>query len=648
VGRHLGSSLRVDLDTEDINLETLPRFQRASLYAQRWLTLAAWLGGLALGMLLVALYVPATIWRPLLCNCGAALLLLAAGLQSAWWVAYWRCAALHVPAIAWPPWLWQRLPGDHGETELPEASQGMVDDRGAWVWLCGLSLLALLAIMGGWDLSLTGVALGQAGYLTGGTMLLVAFGLLVLERSCASMTEAECPEAAGIARLVRVVIVTLLLAAFGLLFSAESNDWPARLAVLVGLLPALVALELMLRAVLSVFSPYRARLEPRLLADSVVAGLVRWHPHPLRTLQDDVQNRFGIDLRQVWAFAFMRRAVLPVLALIGFVGWLLSGLCEIPIDGRGIYERLGKPVAVLGPGLHAGLPWPLGRVVPVENGVVHTLAIALSSDRASVPEVSPAEGPAPASANRLWDASHVSEKSQLIASGQDGKQSFQVLNMDVRFVYRIALTDEAALAATYHSVDVPTLIRSTANRVLVHDFASRTLDGVLGEQRAVLAREIGNTVQAELTRLASGVEILATMIEAIHPPAGAANAYHAVQAAQITVKALSARERGRAADQTNMAQIQASMVRDQATAAAREARAGAEAAGRRFAAERQAYHRAGPAFLLEQYFSRLGQGLANARAVILDHRLGGGNAPTIDLRNYAPPLDSVAPSKAGQ
>jgi regulator of protease activity HflC (stomatin/prohibitin superfamily) len=640
--------LRVDLDTEDINLEALPRFQRASFYAQRLLTLAAWLAGLALVMLLVALCVPDTVWRPLLCNCGAALLLLAAGLQSAWWVAYWRCAALHVPATAWPPWLWQRLPWDHGETELPEESQGTVDENIAWALLSGLVLLALLAIVGGWNWSLTGVALGQVGYLASGTALLVAFGLLVLERSCVSVAEAECPEAAGLARLVRVAIVTWLLAACGLWFNAASNDWPAKLVVLAGLLPALVAMELMLRALLSVFSPHRPGLEPRLLADSAVAGLIRWHPHPLQTLQDDVQNRFGIDLRQVWAFAFMRRAVLPVLSLIVLIGWLLSGLCEIPLDGRGIYERLGKPVAVLGPGLHAGLPWPLGRVVPVENGVVHALAISLSSDRAGAPEVSPAEGPAPASANRLWDASHVTEKSQLIASGQDGRQSFQVINMDVRFIYRIALTDEAALAATYHSVDVPTLIRSTANRVLVHDFASRTLDGVLGEQRAVLAREIGNTVQADLTRLASGVEILMTVIEAIHPPAAAANAYHAVQAAQITVKALSARERGRAADQTNMAQLQASMVRDQATAAAREARAGAAAAGLQFAAEQQAYRRAGQAFLLEQYFSRLGQGLANARAVILDHRLGRGSAPTIDLRNYAPPTDSVAPGKAGQ
>ena len=145
--------------------------------------------------------------------------------------------------------------------------------------------------------SLTGVALGQAGYLAGGTILLVAFGLLVLERSCASVAEAECPEAAGLARLARVAIVTLLLAAFGLFFSTEDRDWPIRLAGLAGLLPALVAMELMLRAVLSVFSPHRARLEPCLLADSVVAGLVRWHPRPLQTLQDDVQTRFGIDLR---------------------------------------------------------------------------------------------------------------------------------------------------------------------------------------------------------------------------------------------------------------------------------------------------------------------------------------------------------------
>ena len=72
--------------------------------------------------------------------------------------------------------------------------------------------------------------------------------------------------------------------------------------------------------------------------------------------------------------------------------------------------------------------------------------------------------------------------------------------MDVRIVYRIALDDAAALAATYRSADVPTLVRSTASRVLVHAFASRTLDEVLGEQRAGLAEQIGQAVRSRPPR----------------------------------------------------------------------------------------------------------------------------------------------------
>ncbi|HBO6909317.1 TPA: protease modulator HflK, partial [Pseudomonas aeruginosa] len=260
--------------------------------------------------------------------------------------------------------------------------------------------------------------------------------------------------------------------------------------------------------------------------------------------------------------------------------------------------------------------------------------------------LAPAEGPAPDSANRLWDASHVSEKSQVIASLADHRQSFQIVNMDVRIVYRIALDDASALAATYRSADVPTLVRSTASRVLVHAFASRTLDEVLGEQRAGLAEQIGQAVQADLDRLGSGVEVLGAAVEAIHPPAGAANAYHAVQAAQITAQALIARERGQAAAQRNEAQLQASVAHDRASAQARETLAAAQAADRRFAAEREGYADAGQAFLLEAYYRQLGRGLGKANLLLIDHRIAGAGAPTIDLRSFGlGRLDSPSSSR---
>ena len=329
-----------------------------------------------------------------------------------------------------------------------------------------------------------------------------------------------------------------------------------------------------------------------------------------------------------------------MLSVIAVIAWLLTGISEIRIDGRGIYERFGKPVEVVGPGLHAGLPWPFSRVIPVENGVIHELATSVSEgDTSAPPDDSTADSQAPDSANRLWDASHAAEKTQVIASVANDKQSFQVVNMDVRFIYRIGLTNEAALAATYNSADVPALIRSTANRILVQDFASRSLDRLLGDARTQLADDIGTAVQSELIRLNSGVELLATILEAIHPPAGAANAYHSVQAAQITAIASVARERGNAAQQINDAQMSASLSHDKVTATASETKANAQVTNLRFAAEQKAYRSAGKAFLLEQYYTQLGKGLSNGSLIIMDHRIGGAVTPTIDLRTFALPSE---------
>ncbi|WP_367257269.1 protease modulator HflK [Pseudomonas sp. stari2] len=638
--------MQVDLDVDGTQVTGLPRFQQAATQGRRLRRLAIGLGGLAVaGVVLaffVGLFASQSLWPALLVNQSAALLVLVAGLQSSWWVADWRARVIN-PVV--PVTVVDETPASDGWYErlldrLSRRSLHVLGQIGAaTLWLGGLALLALLGIEQVWNLTLQPTAVGLSASVSAAISLLLAFGLLVLERQLAQENPAQWPEAGALAQLVRVVIISLVLGALCLLFASEKSVWPVRLAVLIGILPGLVALELLLRAVLSLFSPRREQLEPVLLARSFVADLLRWPPQPLLALQHELHNRFGIDLRQIWAFSYMRRAFLPVLVLVAAVGWLLTGIHEIPLQSRGIYERFGKPVQVFGPGLHAGLPWPLGRVLSVENGVVHELATSVGENPAPV-QPDPAEGPAPITANRLWDASHVNDKSQVIASSRGEQQSFQIVNMDVRFVYRIGLSDQAALAATYNSADVPTLIRSTASRILVHDFASRTLDGLLGQDRVGLADEIGRAVQNDLQKLDSGVEILATVVEAIHPPAGAANAYHSVQAAQIGAQALISRERGAAAEASNQAQLQASLARDQATANAHETSSTARAAGLKFSAEQKAYASAGQAFVLEQYLSQLSQGLGKAKLLVLDHRLGGSsNAPTIDLRTFTLPAD---------
>lgn len=654
--------MRVDLDVEGATPASLPRFQRASFHARRLSRLTYVLGAIGVIGLVLSLFVdlfsPNSLWTAVLTNSAASLLVLASATQSAQVVALWRARVIAPDEVAlvtdedvvadeqgWYDRLLGRIGG---------AGTSMVGQIGAPVfWLAGWSLLALIAISMIWNLGLVGTNVGLTGSVVGGVLMLIGFGLLVLERQFSNESEASWPEAEQLAQIARMAIGTLLIAALCLFFSSVERVWPARLAVLIGLLPGLVAVELLIRALLSVFSPRNERLEPRLVASSFVAGLLRWPPRPLTALQNELHNRFGIDLRQIWAFTYMRRAFFPVLAVIVALGWALSGVHEIPMQGRGIYERFGKPVEVMGPGLHAGLPWPFGTMLPLENGVVHELATSVSEganakNNDAEQTRDPAEGPPPAVANRLWDATHINDKSQVIASGSGDKQSFQIVNMDVRFVYRIGLDDQAAMAATYNSADIPSLIRSTASRVLVHDFASRTLDELLGEQRTDLAADIGTAVARDLKKLDSGVEILATVVESIHPPAGAANAYHAVQAAQISAQALISRERGAAADQANLAQLHASVAHDQAAATSREVMATAQSADLRFSAEQQGYAKAGQAFLLEQYLSQLTLGMTHAKLLVLDHRLGGSSAPTIDLRSFTLPVDPAASPKSAE
>lgn len=644
--------MSVNLDSHGLDLQGIARFQQAPTQARRLVLLvysalaaSALQSGLAF---FVGLFAPASHWAPLLSINAAAWLLVAASSRSAWVVASWRATAIGQHPAQLAPW--RKALQEQGDPELLSPYERWLERLselcrrqlrrigGDALWLFGLALLALLLVQGYWRLDLPAAALAhQASWVAVGGWALIAFGLVVVERHLAGSDANAWPEATALAAQLRLLIAVLVLSIPCLVFADGERLWPARLAVLIGLLPGLLAVELMLRAVLSVFSPRHPRREPHLVARSLVAGALQWPPRPLAYLRGELHQRLGIDLQQIWAFGFMRRALLPVLALVGLVGWLLTGIVEVPMDGRGVYERFGNPVQVYQPGLHLGLPWPLGKVVRVDNGTIHELAS--TGDTAAAEPLAAAEGPAPVAANRLWDATHVSENAQVIAGSDGDAQSFQIVNMDVRFIYRIGLSDAAALAATYHSSDIEQLLRSVANRVLVHDFAGRSLDGVLGEAREALGHDIGRAVQADLDQLDSGVEILATAIEAIHPPAGAANAYHGVQAAQINADALIARDRGQAAQQASLARQAATVAADSASGSAHETRAKAQAAALLFDAERAAWAGAGQAFVLEQYLDRLSQGLAGAHSLIIDHRLGAAQAPTLDLRSYGLPVD---------
>jgi regulator of protease activity HflC (stomatin/prohibitin superfamily) len=499
----------------------------------------------------------------------------------------------------------------------------------------GAGLLVGAIVLGAWHAPT--MPPSDALLAVGGGMVLLAFPILVLERSWAAISATTLAEAAGLAALLRAVLLVQIGLGLALMLQGSAFPIAALLVPALAALVLLLAAEFVLRGVAALFLPTPESSVARPAASSVVAACIRLRLPRLAAVNQAVTQQWGIDLSRSWALGFVGRALLPIGLLLALLTWGLTGLVALPLDQRAVYEQFGRPIAVLGPGLHLVLPWPLGVARRVELGVLHELTLAGPTSAEGTGLAPPrAEDPPPQAADRLWDRAHPGETTYLIASPAASGQGFQRVDVDLRLITRIGLSDAAALQATYGVTDPDALVRATAGRLLANYFASRTLAGVLGEDRATFTDAIRTALQQDLDRLATGEEIVAVVVEAIHPPPSAADAWHNVESAEIRARVAVADEAGAAAKTAAAARTKADLATYTATAAAAEITAKAIADQTLFSADQTANRAEPDAFRLERWLAHLRTALPRAQLLVLDHRLAGMEAPTLDLRDLAP------------
>lgn len=473
----------------------------------------------------------------------------------------------------------------------------------------------------------------------------IAFVMLVFERGLAVSRFPVRPEALALVGLLRLAALAPVAMAAVAWVGRAWPDLTPRIDIAVAITVFAAAAELALRAGLAVAlpAPRSAVAKPifeRLVLASLLSGT------PIRVAGRALARDGGIALRRTWASRVAARAA-PIIALgTALAGWALTGVIVVKPDQRAVYERFGAPAAVFMPGLHAGLPWPFGRMKLLDYGVVHPISASPAVTGENVVAAEPnqserAEAAQPFSANRLWDSTHPFDRSHLVAGGGNDRRGLQAVEADIRLFYRVGLSDRAALEWTYGATDVESVVVHEAGQLLLRFFSQRTLDQLLSEKRDVVERELTASLAAQLGDMHCGVEILAVVVEAMHPPPGAANAYHGVQAAEIATQAVVAAQRGHAvemiaeADRASTAEIAG------AHAAAAEATSMAKAGAERFAAEQSAWRAVGRAFTFERYLQALAHSLAEARLIVADHRLSPSDQPVLDMRsNVAPSVET--------
>lgn len=475
-----------------------------------------------------------------------------------------------------------------------------------------------------------------------------AFVSLVAERVVNAFSPAQLPEAPALHRLL--LLVTVLLAAGAALQLADGARlawavWAQRILICV---PGLIATELAVRALGRLFLPAPPASKARAVADSIVVGILTGGPRAPATL---LRTHFGLDFARSWALAFVSRALAPALFLTALLCWGLSGLKLIEFNHRGVYERFGAPVAVLGAGLHLLLPWPLGKLQLIDDGIVHSVAVGVGSQPvAGFGERQPlisSEATPSLSYNRLWTSVHPDQAYYLVPSRGTGQLGFQSVDTQVFVLYKVGLTDQAALQSLYTAADPRTLIRDVANRVVLRYFDTRTLSGVLGARVQDVAQQLQGQIAAEVDAYHAGIDIVSILVEEIHPPVGAAAAYHAVQAAEINANASISDEIARAHRVAGVARQERHQLIVAADAQAIETDDRALGEAYRFAADRRASATSGNAFLLERYIADLASALRGRPLTLMDDRLPAGDGPIIDMRPTAQPAGgdgSQAPS----
>lgn len=470
----------------------------------------------------------------------------------------------------------------------------------------------------------------------------LAFVSLVTERVMNAFPAPQLPEAPALRRLLLLATVLLVAAACIELGRGAGLTWVRWPGLVLICVPGLIASELAVRALGRMFLPPPAAADATAVADSLLASVVTGGPRSPGSL---LRTHLGLDFTRSWALRFLSAAILPAILGTALLCWVLTGLKLIELGQRGIYERFGAPVAVLGPGLHLLLPWPLGRLRPVEYGAIHSVAIGV--DQAEPQEKEDrvdAEATPPASLNRLWETAHAGQANYLVPSRGTGQQGFQSVSTEISVLYRVGLTDAAAMQSVYTVADPGSLIRESASRLVLRYFNSRELESVLGARRENVAGLLREALAANMDEHHAGIEIVSVLIEEIHPPAGAAAAYHAVQAAEINANASISHELGRAKRAAGVAQQEAHQLTAAADAQAAETIAAADADSYRFSADRRAYAESGQSFLLERSYGKLKAALAQSPITIVDHRLSPAQGPVLDLRNPTARARGAAPA----
>lgn len=306
-------------------------------------------------------------------------------------------------------------------------------------------------------------------------------------------------------------------------------DWVVPIVLL------LLGLEIVLNFVFDMYRPRQAGQYAACAYDSRLLAAISSPGNILQTAATAIDYQFGFKVSQTWFYRIIAGAVVPLVIVSAVILYLLSCILIVGPESQAIIERFGSAVDSQGkvrlvePGITFKLPWPFEIAQKFATREIQELHIGY------VPDDDPDK-----QRELLWDKEHYKEEYNLlvatenIGSQEKGAVPVSIIRAAIPVQYRVV----DLYKYLYNYADSRKILEAVCNREVVKFAAGARIEpeseggsdeeSLLGAGRAKAADELVRTVQAEADRLELGVEIIFMGLQGFHPPPAVAQDFQAV------------------------------------------------------------------------------------------------------------------------
>ena len=336
-------------------------------------------------------------------------------------------------------------------------------------------------------------------------------------------------------RLLRPSASYLLLGAYLCAFSAlaiagAKAEFPKTDLIVARVLTILLWLAAAETLIALVFEIYRPRIKGKVgrpLYDSRLIGLLAQPEGLVATAAQTLDYQFGFKVSETWFYQMVKNAARWLLLLQ--LAALLLSTCVVFIETgeQAVLERFGRPVehALLGPGGHLKLPWPVDKVYRFRTEQIQTLNVGVAEEEGGHEEKI-----------EVWAIAHGKEDNFLVANREQtedaiaestaGKKAPPVSLLTVTIPVQFQIEDLMQWA--YNHENSSALLQQLATREVVRYLVSVDLGDLMSRGRLEASQTLRERIQTAANNERLGAKVLFVGLQDIHPPVKVAADYEKV------------------------------------------------------------------------------------------------------------------------